>query len=72
MGGGRKTEIIMLEGCNMTNYNDQELDQRIHSFLTKKMQKYPELNVRHRSGKTISMPTLSLRMFGTTRTMKAH
>ncbi|MDB5168338.1 MAG: hypothetical protein JWO55_596 [Candidatus Saccharibacteria bacterium] len=56
----------------MTNYNDQELDQRIHTFLTKKMQKYPELNVKHRDSKTISMPTLSLRMFGTTRIMKAH
>jgi len=56
----------------MTNYNDTELDQRIHTFLTKKMQKYPELNVKHRSGKTISMPTLTLRMFGATRIMKAH
>jgi len=65
-------EIIKLEGCEMTNYNDTELDHRIHTFLTKKMQKYPELNVKHRSGKTISMPTLTLRMFGTTRMMKAH
>jgi 16S rRNA A1518/A1519 N6-dimethyltransferase RsmA/KsgA/DIM1 with predicted DNA glycosylase/AP lyase activity len=56
----------------MSTYNDAELDQRIHTFLTKKMQKYPELNVRHRDGKTISMPTLTLRMFGTTRVMKAH
>ena len=56
----------------MTNYNDQELDQRIHSFLTKKMQKYPELNDKHRVCRTISMQTLSLRMFGSTRTMKAH
>jgi 16S rRNA A1518/A1519 N6-dimethyltransferase RsmA/KsgA/DIM1 with predicted DNA glycosylase/AP lyase activity len=70
--GGCKNEIIKLEGCKMTNYNDQELDQRIHTFLTKKMQKYPELNVKHRDSKTITMPTLSLRMFGTTRIMKAH
>ena len=56
----------------MTNYNDSQLDQRIHTFLSKKMQKYPELNVKHRDGKTISMPSLTLRMFGTTRIMKAH
>ncbi len=62
----------MLEGRKMTNYNDTELDQRIHTFLTKKMQKYPELNVKHRDSKTVSMPSLTLRMFGTTRVMRAH
>jgi hypothetical protein len=56
----------------MTDYNDSQLDQRIHTFLSKKMQKYPGLNVKHRDSRTISMPSLTLRMFGTTRIMKAH
>ncbi len=56
----------------MSNYNDRELDKKIHSFITKKMQKYPELAVSHRDSKTVSMPKLSLRMLTTTRYMKAH
>ncbi len=56
----------------MTEHNQALLDQRINTFLSKKMQKYPELNVRHRDSKTTSMPSLTLRMFGTARMIKAH
>lgn len=51
----------------MTNYNDKQLDKRIHEFLTKKMQKYPELDVKHRDNKTVSLPHLSFHMLGSTR-----
>lgn len=54
----------------MTNYNDKELDKRIHAFLTKKMQKFPELDVEHRDNKTVSMPSLSFRMLHMTRMMQ--
>ena len=40
----------------MKHYDEQELDAKIHAFLTKKLQKYPELDIDLR---TVRTPTRS-------------
>lgn len=55
----------------MTKHIDKNLDDRIHAFLTKKMQKYPELNVQHRDNKTVSMPHLTFHALHTTHLSRA-
>lgn len=43
----------------MKHYNDQELDTKIHTFLSKKMQKYPELAP---PAQTVSAPGFSSKL----------
>jgi len=46
----------------MKHYNDNELDEKIESFLSKKLQKYPELASRQKDSQTVAAPTLSTRL----------
>lgn len=54
----------------MKHYNDQELDMKIHAFLSKKMQKYPELAAPQEVKYTVSAPRFSTRLLQTLTSMK--
>lgn len=51
----------------MKHYNDQELDTKIHAFLSKKMQKYPELA---ESRQTVSAPSFPAKLRQALTTLK--
>jgi hypothetical protein len=53
-----------MEGIKgMKHYNNQELDAKIHTFLSKKMQKYPELATPKQATYTVTAPSFSTKLF---------
>lgn len=40
----------------MKQYNDQELDAKIETFLTKKLQKYPDLDTKRKTYYAVVAP----------------
>ena len=46
----------------MKHYSDKELDEKIESFLSKKLQKYPELSDGHGAAVTHTEPRFSNRI----------
>jgi hypothetical protein len=46
----------------MKHYNEKELDTKIHTFLSKKLQKYPELVGSKQSTHTITAPSFSTKL----------
>lgn len=49
----------------MKHYNEHELDEKIHAFLSKKLEKYPELARKS----TVTHPTAMLRVPYVTRSL---
>ena len=54
----------------MKHYNDQELDTKIHTFLSKKMQKYPELAAPQDTKYTVSTPRFTTKLLQSLTSMK--
>jgi hypothetical protein len=46
----------------MKHYNEKELDTKIHTFLSKKLQKYPELGDAKQATHTITAPSFSTKL----------
>ena len=59
----------------MQQYSEQELDAKIHAFLTKKLDKYPAIDRKARRTRTIADPTLPIPVitsFGWFKSLAAH
>ena len=46
----------------MEQYSEQELDAKIHAFLTEKLQKYPELDTQTKTVHTDTEPNVPFRL----------
>lgn len=46
----------------MKHYSDKELDTKIQTFLSKKLQKYPELVLPHEVNDVLTRPSFSTKL----------
>lgn len=52
----------MYGGKYVKHYTNEELDTKIHTFLNKKFEKYPELTLPPKSTPVFSKPSFTTRM----------
>jgi hypothetical protein len=52
-----------MEGEGMKHYSEREIDMKINVFLSKKLQKYPELATLQQTSLSRSQPHFAVKLF---------